>query len=300
MIDWLIRVIFSRVSFIGVRGLNIYSVEEVPRVSEKPEGGSQRKLRESEADHAKTPPSERQNSGKGPRTRGGWIPVGTAADRRTAHSKRGTERGREARQHLLEAARRVFEREGYLNASVDDIVQEAGIARGSFYTYFPSKVGVFREVVREVGEAIDEALAPLPRGERLDSVEALANSNIRYMAAFKNHARIYSLAEQMAHIDEETSQQHVARRHRDVERISNTIRRWQLRGVADPNVEPISTAAALLSMTRHLCYWLYVGGDEDYDEAAASTALNDIWVKAVDLRRQPNPKWVAEPADSGN
>lgn len=268
-------------------------------MSEKAEGGSPRKLHESGADPVKTPPSERQHSGDGPRTRGGWIPVGTAADRRATHSKRGTERGRKARQHLLDAARQVFEREGYLNASVDDIVQEAGVARGSFYTYFPSKVEVFREVVREVAEAIDEALAPLPRGERLDPVDALSNSNIRYMEAFKKHARIYSLAEQMAHVDEENSQLHVARRHRDVERIANTIRRWQSRGVADPTVEPVSTAAALLSMTRHLCYWLYVGGDEDYGEAAAVKALNDIWIRAVDLRRKPNPKWLAiEPDDS--
>jgi TetR/AcrR family transcriptional repressor of nem operon len=40
---------------------------------------------------------------------------------------------------LLEAGRRVFLEKGYNNAGIDTILGEAGVPKGSFYYYFPSK-----------------------------------------------------------------------------------------------------------------------------------------------------------------
>jgi TetR/AcrR family transcriptional repressor of nem operon len=40
---------------------------------------------------------------------------------------------------LLEAGRRVFLEKGYNNAGIDAILGEAGVPKGSFYYYFPSK-----------------------------------------------------------------------------------------------------------------------------------------------------------------
>src|ERR1700712_4811652 len=92
-----------------------------------------------------------------PRTRGGWVPAGTAAQRRENHSAHSTARGRRSRQQLLDAAREVFERVGYLDATIDDIITRAGVARGSFYTYFPDKLRIFQIVAAEVGQAVRDA-----------------------------------------------------------------------------------------------------------------------------------------------
>jgi AcrR family transcriptional regulator len=47
------------------------------------------------------------------------------------------------RKQLLSAATRVFARKGYWSASIADIIQAAGVARGTFYLYFRSKRDVF-------------------------------------------------------------------------------------------------------------------------------------------------------------
>src|SRR5256885_16696294 len=73
------------------------------------------------------------------RTRGGWEPAGTAAARRSAHGERVTAKGARTREELVAAARRVFERDGYSGARVADIAAQAGVAHGSFFTYFPSQ-----------------------------------------------------------------------------------------------------------------------------------------------------------------
>jgi AcrR family transcriptional regulator len=53
----------------------------------------------------------------------------------------------ERREQILEASAEVFSRKGYRMASVSDIVEEAGIGRGTFYLYFDSKKEIFLELI---------------------------------------------------------------------------------------------------------------------------------------------------------
>lgn len=54
------------------------------------------------------------------------------------------------RGELLEAARQVFERDGYHGATVSTIVQTAGLSQGAFYLYFPDKKAAFGALQDEV------------------------------------------------------------------------------------------------------------------------------------------------------
>lgn len=69
-------------------------------------------------------------------------------------------RGRKFLQ-VLEGARRIFLRDGFDGASVDDITREAGVSKATLYSYFPDKRMMFMEVFRHEigGEPVDDALA---------------------------------------------------------------------------------------------------------------------------------------------
>jgi TetR/AcrR family transcriptional regulator, fatty acid metabolism regulator protein len=81
-------------------------------------------------------------------------------------------------QQIIEAAVRVFARNGYFNSRVSDIAREAGIAAGTIYLYFDTKeeilVTLFREKMagfvaalrKDIGEAHD-AVARVRRLVRL-------------------------------------------------------------------------------------------------------------------------------------
>jgi AcrR family transcriptional regulator len=230
-----------------------------------------------------TPP---RGSGDGPRTRGGWTPVGTAADRRAKHAEHGTVRGERTRRRIIDAAERVFERDDYLTVGVEDIVKEAGVSRGSFYTYFPSKLEVFRVVAAEVTERVDASLVGRPESDRgLDHVEALCRANARYVDAYGRNARIYASIEQLGRVDEELQAAWRGRRQHHIERVANVIRRWQARGLADSSVDPVPTAAAFNSMAANLCSWLFVSGADGYDVDDAVEAMNLVWIRTLGLRR---------------
>jgi AcrR family transcriptional regulator len=237
---------------------------------------------------------------EGPRTRGGWVPVGTAAERREVHNRRGTARGERTRRQIIDAARRVFERDGYLDIGVADIAREAGVAHGSFYTYFESKLEVFRVVCTEVADAVAREVHQRPDEERgLDPVEALCHANRRYFRVYAENARIYALMEQLSHIDPSLTDTANGRRSQNLERITALIQRWQARGLADPEVEPRSTAAVLLSAISNTAYWLFAAPSNASDSTPeqALDAVNRAWIKTVDLRRKPNRRWLTA-ADS--
>ena len=60
----------------------------------------------------------------------------------------------EKRQRLLEAARAEFVRVPYGEASINRIIREAGIPRGSFYMYFTDKEDLFRYLMETYGELL--------------------------------------------------------------------------------------------------------------------------------------------------
>jgi AcrR family transcriptional regulator len=51
----------------------------------------------------------------------------------------------DSRRRLVEAAERVFNRAGYIAPSVDDIAQEAGVSRQTFYRHYDGKLAIAME-----------------------------------------------------------------------------------------------------------------------------------------------------------
>jgi AcrR family transcriptional regulator len=52
------------------------------------------------------------------------------------------------RKELLEAAKRVFIQKGYIQATMQDIIDESGISRGALYSYFNNIQHVFEELLK--------------------------------------------------------------------------------------------------------------------------------------------------------
>jgi AcrR family transcriptional regulator len=65
-----------------------------------------------------------------------------------------TARGRQTRDKLLQAAELEFGKKGYHEASVSGITYQAGVALGTFYTYFKSKEEIYRALVGYMSQRV--------------------------------------------------------------------------------------------------------------------------------------------------
>ncbi|MCM1023163.1 MAG: TetR/AcrR family transcriptional regulator [Prevotella sp.] len=84
-------------------------------------------------------------------------------------------KGEKRKQELLECAYRMFIQKGYDQTSVDEIIAEAHIAKGTYYHYFQSKEAMLEEVINmmiaeETERAKSVLSAPIPVEQKLVSV----------------------------------------------------------------------------------------------------------------------------------
>jgi AcrR family transcriptional regulator len=79
------------------------------------------------------------------------------------------ERARAARrEEILDAARRVFAARGFKGTTIADIAEEAHVALGTIYLYFPSKDDVFAALSERCGELLVQAIAGVPPASTLE------------------------------------------------------------------------------------------------------------------------------------
>jgi AcrR family transcriptional regulator len=186
-------------------------------------------------------------------------------------------RGQATRGVLIDAARAVFERDGFLDARIVDIAAEAGVATGSFYTYFKDKNGAFAAVMEQVNE---EMLHPL-LSEKFDHpVETIEGANRAYLKSYRRNARLMGLMEQVATIDDDFRQVRRRRANDFSKRNARLIARLQSEGLADPELDPYMTSLALSSMVSRVAYTVYVLGDEIPLEKLVKT-LSRLWASAL-------------------
>ncbi len=86
-------------------------------------------------------------------------------------------KGERRKQELLDIAYRMFITRGYENTSIDDIIAEAGIAKGTYYYYFQSKEQTLEEVIGMMIEKEIEAAgsildSPLPVPQKIVAIIA--------------------------------------------------------------------------------------------------------------------------------
>ena len=85
------------------------------------------------------------------------------------------EKGERRKKGLLKIAYRMFIEKGYDNTSIDEIITEAGIAKGTYYYHFPSKEATLEAVIdmmisEEAERAKAVIFAPIPVPQKIVAV----------------------------------------------------------------------------------------------------------------------------------
>ncbi|MFF3322645.1 TetR/AcrR family transcriptional regulator [Streptomyces sp. NPDC002889] len=191
---------------------------------------------------------------------------------------RRTRRGIRTRDALVAAARRIFERDGYLDARIVDIAAEAGVATGSFYTHFPSKDEVFAAVLAELqDEMLHAGVGSGSHGELRRGVEA---ANRAYLESYRRNAALMAAMEQAAAVDRRFLQLRLERSQAFIDRSAAAITRLQEDGLADPALDAAVTARALSAMVSRMAYVTFAADQPVPFETLVET-LTRLWTNAL-------------------
>lgn len=188
------------------------------------------------------------------------LSVSAAAETEKANGPR-SRKGVRTRARLLEAAKAVFERDGFLEARISDIAKEAGLSHGSFYHYFDSKEEIFREVAEEVEDRLSAPMSVIVDPDsRATPQERIREALHRYIDNYRREAKIMGVIEEVSRYDEQVGRLRMERHKRYTQTVADSIRRLQEHGLGDPGLDPKVAAYVLGSMTvRFMELWLVQG-----------------------------------------
>lgn len=113
-----------------------------------------------------------------------------------------TQKGLETREKLLRAAEEVFGQKGYYETSIVNISQEANVAQGTFYNYFPSKKDIFDELIRQYSRELRLAIK-----EEMSKSKNFEDAQRKGFKAFfnwvKSRRNLYSIVQQAVVVDKD-------------------------------------------------------------------------------------------------
>jgi len=184
---------------------------------------------------------------------------------RTGGDKRPrTERGRRTLRAILDAAAAEFGERGFHDTGITHITQRAGVALGTFYTYFNSKEEVFRALVRDMSEQVKTRVAPAIAGAA-DGLSAEREGLRAFLAFVLEHKEIYRIIDEAEFVDPDSYRLHY---RSTADRIRGRLETAAARG--EIAVEDSEIAAwALMGMNVFLgLRYGVLGGDRAPDEVA--------------------------------
>lgn len=151
------------------------------------------------------------------------------------------------REALVEAGEAYFLRVGPRKTTVEDLTDEVGIAKGSFYNFFDSKAALFMEVFRRLGrDQVDTVLETVEDVE--DGRKGFRVLFRTYTEWLEDHPVIQKFA---TDVDQPRFRRSLpgddfaaAERKRD-ERLAEPVERWQANGSLRDDVPPLDVVGLL-------------------------------------------------------
>jgi len=192
----------------------------------------------------------------------------------------------QTRARLLEAAKEIFEENGFLEARITDIAERAGLSHGAFYHYFDSKEQVFREIAEMLDDQLAEPMESIvfAHGSTAEPRERLFTALRAHLERYRDEAKIMGVIEQVSRYDEHVAAVRSARNKRHRADMEASIVNLQRRGIADASLDPKIAAAALGSMVERFAEMALAQDQLNCKLDDAADTLAGLFVNALQMK----------------
>ena len=186
-----------------------------------------------------------------------------------------TERGRRTLRALLDAAATEFGERGFHEGSISGITRRAGVALGTFYTYFDSKDAIFRALVRDMSDKVREHVTP-----RLQEVAGALDIERTGLSAFlefvREHQEVYRIIDESEFVDYAGYRRHYTT---TVERIRQRLEAGVARGeIAVEDAEVYAWAIGGMNVFLGIRFGLW---DTERDPADIARIANGLLARGM-------------------
>jgi AcrR family transcriptional regulator len=187
------------------------------------------------------------------------------------------------RQLILDATGRALATTPLHDLTIDQLVQESGVARATFYAYFESKYEVVGALLETAVIEMEQLLAAyVDRAPETPPEDAIRQALTDVAELWQRHAAVYRAFHDNRHAVPELAEQWVRGSRRFTDAITTRIERDRASGVAPVGPNPRVVAATLVWCTEHLFYLADAGIDPDIPAGDTTTEmLVQMWTRML-------------------
>lgn len=201
------------------------------------------------------------------------------AGRRAA---RGTDERGDIEQAVCEATERLLATRSLAELSVAEILRAAGVSRGSFYFYFPSKHAVLAALVTRVNDDVFAATQTwLHRAPDEPLDRALRAAMRAALDDWRLHAPVMRAVAESWHDDPDLEAAWRSLMGRFTNASAEQIDREREAGVAPPGIDAHALGAMLTWMTERALYLAISGEEPEIGDEQLVETLTHVWLRAV-------------------
>lgn len=164
------------------------------------------------------------------------------------------------KKQIIDAAHRLFIEKGFVTTSIQDILDEAEIAKGTFYNYFTSKNECLMAILEFVYEETNQKRNEIAHGREKNDEEVLAAQIAIRMDTNRKHS-IMALFSSISLSDDDDLQAFIGKQHsRELQWVAK-----RLTEVNGPETEryALDHAVILLGTIHHSLHVLKIIGNKD-------------------------------------
>ena len=138
-----------------------------------------------------------------------------------------TERGRRTQRAVLDAAAAEFGEKGFHDSSIVSITARAGVALGTFYTYFDSKDALFRALVSDISDQVRASVKDQLTHPAVGTLERERDAFVAFLAFARAHKELYRIIDEAEFVANDEWRAHY---ENAAQRILDRLRDGEARG----------------------------------------------------------------------
>ena len=185
-----------------------------------------------------------------------------------------TARGERTMRKILDAAQAEFGARGFAETSIVGITQRAGVALGTFYTYFDSKEALFRALVRDMSAQVRDNVGPAFAGatDALDGERRALEAFLRFA---HDHRDIYRIIDESEFVEPAVYREHYeTTATRIAARLAAARDRGEIGGsLGDEDLDVLAWAMMGANVFLGLRFAVWDDGDQD----RVADVMSRIW-----------------------
>ncbi len=201
-----------------------------------------------------------------------------------------TTKGQRTRKNILNCARKVFARAGYVTLRMSDVAEESGVSMGALYRYFQNKDDLFVNLIGDIHEQMFSASRAPEQDFAADPYQALLVANRGYLKHYHENRDVMRALIEAGTVDERFRDVWWQMRRRHIDRFVYALKTSHgIETVSGVSVRTVvESMASLVEQSAYTWFAQEELNDKPISVETAAQVVTRVWYRTFFEKELPD------------